>query len=1228
MKPKKPNLTKFLTFCFGPAIVGIALPSAHATTETWDGGAATNVLNTATNWTNDTLPTANGDTATWNGTVPGPLALTWNGGFGTGFAPAPGSMGTSILITTGQSSSLLIGSGSATTATNGDNFNIGDLTIDSGAGAFTFGDGIGFDNTVFRTLDATPINYLTNNSSNPATFASNVHFNSGGGANRTFYFDGTGDWVINSLLRFGNGPILTVNKNGEGILTLTGSTDTTPTPGTTAYLINGGTLKVAGSGVLGSATLTGNITNEAAFSYDSTASQTISGTVSGSGNISQSAGTLILTAANTYSGDTLITGGTFNVSGTGSIESTSGITVNGPGARYLHTSTTASLHNIALTQGTVGGTGTISEVTVTDNSGASIANGNGNSAPLTLENLTFNGDAIINVTDDGDTSTAGIVVTGPLSTTPANGMITVNASNSFWNSGVTYNLVSAGTFSASLSNFTLGTINGVTGRQAPSLVATGSGIGLLISGDNPKWSGLDNSNWVVGSTGANSNWKLTTLNTPTNYIQGDVVLFDNSATNKTVTISAANVSPAVVNFNNSTANNYTINGPFGIAAGALNKNGTGNVTISSTNTYTGGTTINAGTLTLSGAGTLGAASNALTAAGGTVNFGGTSQSVGSLAITGEATLQNGTLTASGLTASNPGGSALISSSLDLGSGTLSKSGDGTLTLSGATTYSGTTTISGGILALSGSGTLGSSSGVTLSGGTLDLGGTSQSTNAITISAVTTSGDDTIRNGSIEPTAFNITTTAGVAMVSANIGGVTGITRSGGGGTLTLTGANTFSGPLNFAGNGTVTIDGGSNTGGGAITYNSFGSTLTINDGSYVTSGISSSGYSEFRFLNLNGGVLESFGNIFTGTLAISTVFNGGTLKSGNPDGITLFDANNQIVINVGGANFDTTTGNVTVGLNTGGAAALANPLTRLNGTAAGTITLLGGNSLLSGIANNGLLDIQDNSTWNLNGVASSVSGLIGNGSVTSSPGSAVLTINTASSNTYAGTIAGAGKLSLLKQGAGDQTLTTSNTIQGDITVAAGTLVVSSNSSTTFANTTQVSLVTGAVLNLPNAATDIVAGVVVDGTSLLPGTYDAASPQTTGLITGNGKLQVVAGFANWISQFTSLNAAQRLANADPDADGIPNLVEYAIAGQDPTVSNPSAGSFTGNTLSFTKRSGTIGLTYSIMASTDLGLTDDWTVVTGGPYVNNATTISYTLTPGTPVKNFVRLDVAQN
>ena len=133
--------------------------------------------------------------------------------------------------------------------------------------------------------------------------------------------------------------------------------------------------------------------------------------------------------------------------------------------------------------------------------------------------------------------------------------------------------------------------------------------------------------------------------------------------------------------------------------------------------------------------------------------------------------------------------------------------------------------------------------------------------------------------------------------------------------------------------------------------------------------------------------------------------------------------------------------------------------------------------------------------------------------------------------------------------------------------------------------------------------------------------------------GTGTLTVTsgpAGFASWITgTFANgtVPAGKQGPDDDADHDGIRNLLEYAVAGQDPTVPNASIGSFNGSTLSFTKRPGTSGLTYAIQESTDLGAADPWSEV--GSYLqNNATTISHTFTPGTPVRNFLRLQVLAN
>ncbi|HSP42221.1 MAG TPA: autotransporter-associated beta strand repeat-containing protein, partial [Luteolibacter sp.] len=120
----------------------------------------------------------------------------------------------------------------------------------------------------------------------------------------------------------------------------------------------------------------------------------------------------------------------------------------------------------------------------------------------------------------------------------------------------------------------------------------------------------------------------------------------------------------------------------------------------------------------------------------------------------------------------------------------------------------------------------------------------------------------------------------------------------------------------------------------------------------------------------------------------------------------------------------------------------------------------------------------------------------------------------------------------------------------------------------------------------------------------------------------------SGFETWIAGVFangSVPIDRRGPNDDFDNDGVPSLVEFALAGQDPTVADPKVGDFTGNTLSFTKRPGADGITYAIETSTDLGQTDPWAEVGGASYVNDPDTISYDLPDGPP-RAFLRLRVS--
>ena len=169
-------------------------------------------------------------------------------------------------------------------------------------------------------------------------------------------------------------------------------------------------------------------------------------------------------------------------------------------------------------------------------------------------------------------------------------------------------------------------------------------------------------------------------------------------------------------------------GAIATSTGGLTKDGSGTLTLSAANTYSGGTTLNTGTLNINNASAIG--SGTLTINGGTLNN--TSGNAitlstnnaqalnGDFAFTGTNDLNLGTgavtMNASRVITVN-GGNLTIGGAI-AGSGIgLTKNGSGTLTLAGNNTaLTGATTINSGTLAAAASGALGGTSSIDLNGG--------------------------------------------------------------------------------------------------------------------------------------------------------------------------------------------------------------------------------------------------------------------------------------------------------------------------------------------------------------------------------------------------------------------------------------------------------------------------------------------------------------------------------
>ncbi len=494
-----------------------------------------------------------------------------------------------------------------------------------------------------------------------------------------------------------------------------------------------------------------------------------------SGSITNGAGTIGITkegigewsleGQNTYTGATSITSGTLRVNGTGAINSSSGIAINGVSAKYLHTSSMASTRNINLTLGALDGTGTLGAVTVADQSSNIIANGNGSTAVLSMASLAFNGDATVNLSLG---TNHGLEITGPLSTTAANGAVTINASKTGWTLG-NNNLIRFGSYAGNANHFTLGTVTGLGARQSGALAVVPNNIALLVSGDLPVWTGLNSSIWTTAATGDHSgpsNWATSNAKTATNFWAADTPEFNDSyelgnaaasVTNRLVDIQGSNVAPVTVVFNNS-AGDYRLASSTGhgiTGTTGLVKSGTSSLIITNANTFTGDTVINGGALQLGDGTTNGSlASNVINNSslafnvGATQSFGsvisgtgtmtkagaGTLILTGNNTYTGNTTISSGTLQigdgttngslASGVT--NNGALAFHLASAQTfgntisGTGEVTKAGSGTLTLNSNHSYQGGTTIQSGALTISGAGTLGTGSIRIASGATLNI----------------------------------------------------------------------------------------------------------------------------------------------------------------------------------------------------------------------------------------------------------------------------------------------------------------------------------------------------------------------------------------------------------------------------------------------------------------------------------------------------------------------------
>ena len=776
-----------------------------------------------------TFQTATG-TSSWSGLFSGGGGLT--------------KTGTGILeLTNGANSysgGTFINAGTLQISTDG---NLGNA-----AGGVTFGAGTGALNLTAAVNSAR-----------------NVTLNGTGILNAT---TGTSTW---SGLFSGSG---TLQKTGAGTLVLTDPSN--------SYLggtiINGGRLQISVDGDLGNATgsvtfgagtntlglsaavnSSRNVTLIGTGLFNTTAgTSTWSGIFSGGGVLEKTGtGTLALTnASNSYSGGTMINGGTLQISADGDLGNVVGGVSFGAGTNTLSLSAAvSSARNVTLI-----GTGVFNTTAGTSTWSGLFSGGGGI--------LETTGTAILALTNASNSYSGGTIIN-------TGGTLQISSNGNLGNAG--------GTLTFGAGNGTLNLTTNV--NSARDVTLTGTGLFDTTSGIST-WSGLFSGGGILKTTGTGI---LELTNVSNSYSGGTTIDLGGTlqissngdlgnaggavtfgAGSGTLNLAAAVSSARAVTLTgtgifHTTSGLSTWSGLFS-GGGTLETTGTGILELSNAaNSYSGGTFINAGTLQISADGDLGNVAGAVTfgAGIGTLN----------LAVP-VSSARNVTLNGMGVFHTTPGTSTWSGLFSGIG-GILEKTGTGTLVLANAAnTYSGGTMINGGALQISADGDLGNvAGGVTFGAGT----------NTLSLSAAVNSS----RNVTLIGTGI-FATTAGTSTWSGIFSGG-GVLEKTGTGTLALTNAsNSYSGGTMING-GTLQIsaDGDLGNVAGGVSFGAGTNTLSLSAAVSSARNVTLIGTGVFNttagtstwsgLFSGGGGILETTGTAILALTNASNSYSGGTI---------------------------------------------------------------------------------------------------------------------------------------------------------------------------------------------------------------------------------------------------------------------------------------------------------------------------------------------------------------
>lgn len=944
-------------------------------------------------------------------------------------------------------------------------------------------------------------------------------------------------------------------------------------------------ITVQGSGVNNTGALTNSTTTagssasaitlagHTSMGVTNTAALTISGVISGSGmnltKVGAGAGTLVLSGLNTYTGNTIVNGGTLVASAATNaapINSASGLVLSGAGTfQYLGrsgASVTMVLNGLELAGGAgtvdVNNTGTITTLDL-----------RGTGGTLGITRTTRGGTVDFKATT-GTLGTTAVILTNQAN--DASGILgawaTVNGGASFAMNDGTGKVVAYGTFT-DIAALGASIANGVNTNVR--INSAGSGANMALAAGTTSINTLTQNSTtavIVDTAGKILRFGAAggLLITPTASTTGSVTI-GTAANSGTVTAGGADNTAGELILSTYSGAALTVNSVIadnGTGVVSVNRSGTGAglVTLAGTNTYTGSTTLaagitnvtvlanvntassigrgssagsaadlvlNGGTLQFTGAAAAstdrlfsiglggGAIDSSSATAAAVVNFSGT----GAIGFNGQSGARNFTLTGT-----NTGANILAGVLGDNGgSTTLTKSGAGLWVLTGENTYSGMTTITAGTLRVGNGGTTGS-----LGTGAVNLTGTlifNRSDNYTVNNAIFGTSGSVITQASA-----NVLTLAGAGINTGGLrftvdGGTIDIT----GNDVILTGSSalvtTNSGTINGTGGGRILL-GAANGDYGAAS----GKTLVINtviaDGTATTidfhGGTNSTGVTFLTADNIFTGTaniqgqavsVTKIGNAGTaGNLGVNSVINIGTgatttsrlIYTGAGETtdrtINLSASTGVAIVDQSGTGLLEFTSTVTaaagvksltlqgstagVGRMSGNIANGTDPVGIIK-SGTGTWTLAGNNAYSGATAvNGGLLYAGSTSafgngsamtvaaagTVRLDGFSNSLGSLAGAGLMENANGSAVtLTLGTDGTSTiFSGTLrdgTGGGALSLVKTGAGAQTLGGADiSYTGSTVIGAGAVHLTGSQGAVLA-TSSITVAGGGTLNLNN-----------------------------------------------------------------------------------------------------------------------------------------------------------------